>query len=98
MPDAFDKDLEFDWDQGNLDKSRLKHRVSTQESEQAFLDSKTFLTTDVKHSTIEPRYQLLARTKFGKRLTIYFTLRKNKIRIISARPMSKKEKAQYEKI
>lgn len=98
MSDIFDSELEFDWDQGNLDKSWLKHQVSTQESQQAFLDPRAFLTPDSKHSTTEPRHQLLAQTVSGKYLAIYFTLRQNKIRIISARPMSRKEKIQYEKV
>lgn len=98
MSDIFEQALEFEWDQGNLDKNWVKHRVSAQESETAFLDPKAFLTTDVSHSTAEYRYQLLAQAKPGRYLTIHFTLRGNKIRIISARPMSKKERTQYEKI
>lgn len=98
MPNIFEADLEFDWDQGNLDKSWLKHQVSNQKSQEALLDPRAFLTQDFKHSTTETRYQLLAQTMSGKQLAIYFTLRNNKIRIISARPMSKKEKDQYEKV
>lgn len=83
MQDIFNQDLEFDWDLGNC--------------EVAFLDLKAFVTADVSHFTNEPRYQLLA--KNNKRyLAIYFTIRKNKIRVISARDMNKKEKTQYETI
>lgn len=97
MQDIFNQDLEFDWDLGNIDKNLLKHNVTNQECEVAFLDLKAFVTADVSHSTNEPRYQLLA--KNNKRyLTIYFTIRKNKIRVISARDMNKKEKTQYETI
>ena len=86
MQDIFNQDLEFDWDLGNIDKC-----------EEAFLDFRAFVTVDVFHSTDEPRYQLLAKNK-KRYLTIYFTIRKNKIRVISARDMNKKEKKQYETI
>lgn len=97
MQDIFSQNLEFDWDLGNIDKNLLKHNVTSQECEEAFLDFEAFVTVDVSHSTIEPRYQLLAKNK-SRYLTIYFTVRKNKIRIISARDMSNKEKKQYETI
>jgi|SRR3989344_4943023 len=97
MQDLFNQDLEFDWDQGNIDKNLIKHEVTNQECEEAFLDLNALVTADVFHSTIEPRYQLLAKSK-KRYLTIYFTQRKNKIRVISARDMNKKEKKQYETI
>ena|SRR3989344_3333694 len=98
MNGQFEQRLEFDWNEGNLNKNWLKHKVSNKEAEESFMDPLAFLTEDVKHSGSEDRYQLLAQTPGGRLLTIYFTLRRNKIRIISARPMNKKEKSQYEKV
>lgn len=97
IQDLFNQALGFDWDLGNIDKNLFKHKVTNQECEEAFLDLNAFVTADVFHSTVEPRYQLLARNK-KRYLTIYFTHRKNKIRVISARDMNKKEKKQYESI
>lgn len=97
MQELFNQELEFDWDLGNIDKNLIKHKVTNQECEEAFLDLNAFVTEDVYHSTNEPRYQLLSKSK-KRYLTIYFTIRRNKIRVISARDMNKKEKRQYEKI
>lgn len=37
------------------------------------------------------------KSDFDKKLTVVFTIRKNRIRVISARTMSKKERLNYEK-
>ena len=97
MQDLFNQELEFDWDLGNIDKNFVKHKVTNRECEEAFFDLNALVTKDVFHSTIEPRYQLLAKIK-KRYLTIYFTHRSNKIRVISARDMSNKEKKQYETV
>lgn len=54
--------------------------------------------TDVIHSANEERFHALGQTDEGKRLHLTFTLRKNKtlLRIISARPMHRKERAIYD--
>ena len=48
------------------------------------------------HSEKEPRYYVLGHTIAGRRLFIAFTVREEKIRVISARDMSKKERKIYE--
>ena len=52
---------------------------------------------DRLHSDKEKRYILLGKAKSGKMLFIVFTIRKEKIRIISSRPLNRKEKRLYEK-
>jgi uncharacterized DUF497 family protein len=88
----------FDWDDGNARKNLLKHGVNQLEAEQVFLDPRLFLAEDVKHSRSEKRFQALGKTLDGDRLHVTFTLRADgtRIRVISARPMSRKEKALYE--
>jgi len=88
--------IEFEWDRGNREKNWAKHGISTKEPEDIFFDKRSLTTKDVKHSTIEDRFQVLGKTVKGKYLTVYFTVRSNKIRVISARPMSRKERKQYE--
>jgi uncharacterized DUF497 family protein len=53
-------------------------------------------TEDKKHSTEESRYYALGHTDAERLLFVVFTIRRNHIRVISARPMSKKERAIYE--
>lgn len=87
----------FDWDEGNKDKNFLKHRISNNECEQIFFNEPLIILDDAKHSKIERRYAALGSTDENKKLTIIFTMRSNRIRIISARTINKKERAFYEK-
>jgi len=95
--DEFDRDLEFEWDKGNVDKNWKKHKVVNKESEEIFFDARAMRRSDIRHSKKEERWLLLGKTKVNKKLAVVFTKRKSKIRIISARPMNKKEKLAYEK-
>lgn len=89
--------LGFDWDEGNARKND-KHNVSRVEVEQAFLNKPLILAPDVKHSQQEPRFHALGRTDGSRGLHITFTERGDGtlIRPISARDMSRKERAIYE--
>jgi uncharacterized DUF497 family protein len=85
----------FDWDEGNLEKNWIKHRVSPFECEQIFFNQPLVVAGDEKHSQKEARYYALGRTDADRYLFVVFTLRGNLIRIISARDMNKKEKKIY---
>lgn len=89
--------LGFDWDEGNARKND-KHGVTRAEVEQAFFNKPLILAPDVKHSQQEPRFHALGRTDGDRRLHITFTERGKGtfIRPISARDMSRKERAIYE--
>ena len=86
----------FDWNEGNRRKSVEKH-VSEAEAEQVFFNQPLLVTNDPAHSQTELRYQALVQTVAGRRLHVSFTLREGetKIRIISARDMSRKERSAY---
>lgn len=88
--------LRFFWDKGNLDKNLLKHRVTDEECEEVFFDEDKKIYNDILHSGQEERYILIGKTKLGRLLFIVFTKRKNKVRVISARDMNKKEWKLYE--
>lgn len=87
----------FDWDEGNIEKSRKKHGVHFKEAEEAFFNKPLIIDVDEKHSKEEQRYYALGRTDKNKLLFISFMIRKNRIRVISARKQSKKERREYEK-
>lgn len=91
------KPLVFEWDKGNKGKNWEKHKVTNDEAEEAFFDKSMFVFTDIKHSMREARYGLFGKTKRNRLLFIAFTVRKNKVRIISARPINRKEMIIYEK-
>jgi uncharacterized DUF497 family protein len=88
----------FNWDAGNTRKNE-KHGVSMAEAEQVFFNAPLILLEDAKHSSAEPRFHALGQTDDDRLLHITFTLRDagEKIRVISARDMHRKEKASYEK-
>lgn len=88
---------DFDWDDGNLDKNWITHQVSNSECEEIFFNLPLVLDDDREHSIEEKRYYALGQTNLNRWLFIVFTLRNNKIRVISARDMSKRERAIYEK-
>jgi uncharacterized protein len=87
----------FDWDDGNARKNE-KHDVSMAEAEQVFFNDPLLLLEDAKHSQRENRNHALGKTDKGRLLHLTFTLRHNgeKIRVISARDMHKKERKIYE--
>jgi hypothetical protein len=89
--------VEFEWDKGNSEKNLNKHNVSDKEAEEVFDAETKFLFLDELHSLTEKRYMIWGVSKNGRNLTVFFTARGTKIRIISARDMSKKERSEYAK-
>ncbi len=86
----------FDWDDGNIEKNWRSHQVTPQEAEQVFFNRPLVVADDVKHFQSELRYLVLGQTDQDRPLFIAFTVRKRRIRIISARDMNRKERKVYE--
>src|SRR3989338_1348206 len=97
MPDLpdFSRIEGFDWDRSNIQKNWKRHRVAFYECEEIFLRAPIILP-DLKHLNVEPRFFALGRTVQERWLTVVFTVRKNRIRVISGRDMSRKERKAYE--
>lgn len=86
----------FEWDRGNRHKNRVKHGVSCREAEEVFLNERVMLQ-DPGHSTEEEkRFIFWGETNAGRRLSVVFTIRSGRVRIISARPMHHKERVIYD--
>ena len=83
----------FDWDEGNKNKNLVKHNVSNEECELMFL-GQIVLLLDEKHSVKEMRIVAYGETR-DRLLTIVFTVRNKRIRVISARDQNKKEREIY---
>ena len=86
----------FEWDKGNIDKSYQKHDITPNKAEEVFLDEDLLLLEDIKHSKQEERFEATGKIIKGEVLFLVFTIRKDKIRIISARKANKKERRRYE--
>ena len=86
----------FDWDEGNVDKSFIKHGVKPSQSEEVFLDEFLLVLADTNHQQVEHRWMAIGSTFQGLLLFVVFTVRGQKVRVISARMANKKERVFYE--
>jgi uncharacterized DUF497 family protein len=85
----------FEWDQGNITKNWEIHDVSTSECEQIFFNKPIIVKRNKEHSKLENRYYALGRTNMNRLLFAVFTVRNQKIRIVSARDMTDSEMERY---
>jgi uncharacterized DUF497 family protein len=85
----------FEWDAGNQGKNWQAHRVSDGECEEIFFNDPLVTGADRKHSKHERRYCALGRTDAQRALFVSFTIRRNLIRVISARDMTRRELRKY---
>ncbi len=85
----------FDWDDGNREKN-AKHDVNNGECEQVFFNEPLIILDDPKHSVAENRFAAFGQTDAGRTLVVIYTMRQNRLRVISARDMNRKERAFYE--
>lgn len=86
----------FDWDDGNVYKNKDKHGLDYWIIEEIFFNNPLLIHQDIKHSTQECRCYALGCSDNGEKLFVVFTLRNQKIRVISARLMNKEERTIYE--
>ena len=97
LPEDLAKCTGFDWDEGNLTKNWVRHRVAAAECEQVFFNRPLVAAADEQHSEEEPRVYVLGQTDAERRLFIAFMIRRGLIRVISARDMNRRERVEYEK-
>jgi len=86
---------EFEWDKHNIEHVRI-HKVEPGECEQVFFNIPLTLEPDLIHSRDEKRYFALGKTNMNRLLVVIFTVRKTKMRVITARDANKKERIKYE--
>jgi len=77
------KRTDFEWDSSKDLINQEKHGVSFALAQIAFLDHHRIILEDLEHSQDERRFYCLGKVTDGI-LTVRFTYRKNKIRIIGA--------------
>lgn len=91
--------FDFDWDKGNITKSKDKHGITTDEVEAVFRSGLALpLGIQLSPEVPEQRLGLVGPTMNGKMLQIAFVFREGKVRVISARMAHKKERVVYEEI
>jgi uncharacterized protein len=73
----------FEWDEAKNILNKEKHSISFEEAQYAFSDRRRIIAKDLEHSKSEERYYCFG--KIGESVvTVRFTYRDNKIRIIGA--------------
>lgn len=88
--------MDFEWDRNKAQGNESKHGVSFEEATEVFADDYSSVVADPDHSIEENRFVIFGKT-FGDRfLVVAFTERDGRIRIISARPMTRPERKAYE--
>jgi uncharacterized DUF497 family protein len=88
--------IEFEWDPKKARANLLKHRISFAEAATVFRDPLGITIFDPDHSQAEDRYITVGLSDRGRALMVAHTDRDYRIRIISARALSRVEREQYE--
>jgi uncharacterized DUF497 family protein len=88
--------MEFEWDSQKAKANLRKHRISFEEATLVFSDPFSFTYEDERHSHAERRYATLGVSNQGRILVVAHTMRREQIRIISAREATPRERRWYE--
>ena len=88
--------MEFEWDQKKAKINIQKHHVSFEEAATVFSDTLSFTYDDEAHSRNERRYATLGMSNQGHVIVVEHTMGGERVRIISARTATPREKRWYE--
>jgi uncharacterized DUF497 family protein len=88
--------LAFEWDPPKAAANLLQHGVSFEEAATVFQDPLAKIHDDPDHSATEQRDINVGYSVQGRLLVVSFTDRGSKIRLISARPVTRHERHDYE--
>ena len=88
--------MEFEWDPKKAAKNLRRHRVSFNEAATVFGDSLGTTVPDPDHSLAEDRYITVGISSRRRLVMVAHTERGQRIRIISARELTRAEREAYE--
>lgn len=88
--------MKFEWDPIKANANEQKHGVTFDEASTVFGDDLSVSGRDLDHSVGENRFVTFGLSSQGRVLVVAHTDRGNVIRIVSARPATRKEKRIYE--
>jgi uncharacterized DUF497 family protein len=86
----------YEWDPGKAAAHVRKHRVSFEEAASVFLDASALTFWDPDHSAEEDREITIGRSAQQRLLFVAHATREDRIRIISARRATSRERRQYQ--
>jgi hypothetical protein len=88
--------VEFEWDARKAAANLRKHKVSFSEAATVFGDLLSVTASDPAHSAGEHRYITVGLSNLRRLLMVAHAERGERIRIISARTLTAREKRAYE--
>lgn len=88
--------MEFEADPIKAAQNLRKHKVSFEEAASIFGDSMELTFPDPDHSIGEMRWLSFGMSSRGRVLAVIYTERRGKIRLVSARGATKRERKIYE--
>jgi uncharacterized DUF497 family protein len=88
--------MEFEWDPRKAAKNLRKHKVAFTEAATVFSDDLSITVYDPDHSMDEDRYITIGWSHGRRLLMVAHTERGDRIRIISARELTRTEREAYE--
>ena len=88
--------MNFEWDIVKAKANQIKHGVSFAEAATVYGDPMAFTFNDIDHSKEEDRYITMGCSERNRFLVVAHTDRGDRIRIISARKATRKERKAYE--
>jgi uncharacterized protein len=88
--------LGFEWDAGKAEANAKKHGVTFDEALTVFADSLARIFDDPDHSADEHREIIIGHSARQQLLIVCFGERGRRIRIISARAATRRERQDYE--
>ena len=86
--------MEFEWDPEKARTNRTKHGIEFADAVGAFFDP--LALTMVEEHTEEPRYVTIGSDSMARTLVVVYTKRRGRIRLISARKATRRERASFE--
>jgi uncharacterized DUF497 family protein len=90
--------MEFEWDPRKDAANRRKHGIGFREATTVFGDPLAATFPDVDHSMSEQRFLTIGTSVSGRLLVVAHTENQETIRIISARPVTRRERRFYEEV
>jgi hypothetical protein len=88
--------MEFEWDPDKAAENLNRHKVSFHEAATVFSDPLSMTFPDPDHSIAESRYITVGLSYTGRAIIVAHTDRDDRIRVISAREATRRERRFYE--
>ena len=88
--------MRFEWDPGKAQRNLARHGVSFDEAATVFGDSLAVTIHDPDHSQEEERFLTTGLSNRHRLIIVAHTEREDRVRIITARDVTPRERSQYE--